>query len=143
MLQSVQHSENELIDHCGYYLTIISAQLLKTMPYCPRCGKQVDESASFCPECGTNLPHNAQSGNVPPAGGNTVIGENLNERWLITFLLCFFLGCLGIHRFYTNRTATGVAMLLTLGGCGIWALVDFIMILCNTYTDGNGQKLKA
>ena len=113
------------------------------MPYCPRCGKQVDESASFCPECGTNLPRNTQSGNVHPAGGNTVIGENLNERWLITFLLCFFLGWLGIHRFYTNRTATGVAMLLTLGGCGIWVLVDFIMILCNTYTDGNGQKLKA
>lgn len=33
-------------------------------------------------------------------------------------------------------------MLLTLGGCGIWTLIDIIMIACNTYVDGNGQTLK-
>lgn len=33
-------------------------------------------------------------------------------------------------------------MLLTLGGCGIWVLIDIIMIACNTYVDGNGQTLK-
>lgn len=33
-------------------------------------------------------------------------------------------------------------MLLTLGGCGIWVLIDIIMIACNTYVDGNGQHLK-
>lgn len=52
------------------------------------------------------------------------------------------LGGLGVHRFYTGNTTTGIIMLLTLGGCGIWALIDIIMIACNTYVDGNGQHLK-
>ena len=46
------------------------------------------------------------------------------------------------HRFYTGNTTTGIIMLLTLGGCGIWVLIDIIMIACNTYVDGNGQTLK-
>ncbi|MBS7292359.1 MAG: TM2 domain-containing protein, partial [Bacteroidales bacterium] len=52
------------------------------------------------------------------------------------------LGGFGVHRFYTGNTTTGIIMLLTLGGCGIWALIDIIMIACNTYVDGNGQHLK-
>tara|TARA_B100001250_G_scaffold407346_1_gene427940 strand:- start:1184 stop:1384 length:201 start_codon:yes stop_codon:yes gene_type:complete len=57
-------------------------------------------------------------------------------------LLCFFLGGLGVHRFYVGKVGTGVAMIFTLGGLGIWALVDFIMILMGTFTDVNGKKLK-
>ena len=57
-------------------------------------------------------------------------------------LLCFFLGLWGIHRFYVGKVGTGVAMLFTLGGVGIWALVDFIMILMGSFTDANGKKLK-
>ena len=57
-------------------------------------------------------------------------------------LLCFFLGGLGVHRFYVGKVCTGVAMIFTLGGLGIWALVDFIMILMGTFTDVNGKKLK-
>jgi hypothetical protein len=47
---------------------------------------------------------------------------------LTALLLCFFLGCLGIHRFYLGYTWQGIVQLLTLGGCGIWALIDFIRI---------------
>jgi len=61
--------------------------------------------------------------------------------WLTTLLLCFFLGGLGIHSFYTKKTGIGVAQLLTLGGCGIWALVDLIMIITEGYRDGNGNPL--
>ena len=57
-------------------------------------------------------------------------------------LLCFFLGGLVVHRFYVGKVGTGVAMIFTLGGLGIWALVDFIMILMGTFTDVNGKKLK-
>ena len=43
--------------------------------------------------------------------------------------VCYFVGFLGIHRFMIGDTKNGILMLLTLGGCGIWALIDFINIL--------------
>ena len=61
--------------------------------------------------------------------------------WLTTVLLSFFLGGLGVDRFYLGQTGLGVAKLLTLGGCGIWALIDFIMILMNNVTDAQGRPL--
>lgn len=48
---------------------------------------------------------------------------------LVALLLCFFLGGLGIHRFYLGYIWQGVVQLLTLGGCGIWALIDLIRII--------------
>tara|TARA_Y100000385_G_C12921595_1_gene562833 strand:- start:228 stop:530 length:303 start_codon:yes stop_codon:yes gene_type:complete len=43
--------------------------------------------------------------------------------------VCYFVGVLGIHRFMIGDTTNGILMLLTFGGCGIWALIDFINIL--------------
>ena len=61
--------------------------------------------------------------------------------WLTTLLLCFFVGVLGVHRFYTGHTGIGVAQLLTLGGCGIWSLIDLIMIITQKFTDAQGRPL--
>lgn len=66
---------------------------------------------------------------------------NSAKSWLSTLLLCFFVGLLGVHRFYVGKTGTGVAMLLTLGGCGIWTLIDFIMIIMKKFTDSEGNLI--
>ncbi len=65
--------------------------------------------------------------------------ENSNKDWLTTLLLCLFLGSLGAHRFYVNKVGTGLAQLFTLGGCGIWALVDLIMIITGKFEDSEGK----
>jgi TM2 domain-containing membrane protein YozV len=63
------------------------------------------------------------------------------KDWLTTLILCIFLGVFGVHRFYTGHIAIGVIQLLTLGGCGIWWLIDLIMIATGSYTDSNGFPL--
>ena len=56
-------------------------------------------------------------------------------------LICFFLGCIGIHRFMVGKIGTGVLMIITFGGLGIWALIDFIVILTGGFTDSDGNKI--
>lgn len=63
------------------------------------------------------------------------------KRILPAFLLCFFLGCFGAHRFYVGKIGTGILQLVTLGGLGIWALIDFIMIIIGAFTDKQGNKI--
>lgn len=60
---------------------------------------------------------------------------------LTTLLLCVFLGFLGIHRFYVGKVNSGIVMLLTLGGFGIWWMVDLVMIVCNEFTDADGHVI--
>lgn len=95
--------------------------------YCKDCGRQVSDTAASCPYCGSKMRYT---------------DPNASEKdWLATLLLCFFLGTIGAHSFYSGKIAIGVIQLITLGGCGIWTLVDFIMIICGNYRDGEGKVI--
>ncbi len=59
-----------------------------------------------------------------------------------TLLLCILLGGLGAHRFYAGKIGTGVLMLLTLGGFGIWSFVDLILIAIGSFKDKDGLPIK-
>ena len=100
--------------------------------FCPNCGAQNDEGSNFCKSCGINLL-------IQP---NTTGVRTISEKnWLITLLLCIFLGAIGIHRFYVGKTGTGILMIVTFGGFGIWVLIDLIMIATNSFTDADGLHL--
>jgi len=61
---------------------------------------------------------------------------------LATTLFAWFLGQFGAHRFYLGKIGTAIAMLLTFGGLGIWALVDFIMAVAGIMKDKEGRVIK-
>ena len=97
--------------------------------FCTNCGNEINDKAVVCVKCGVAVTPMAASSDT-----------NSNE-WLTALLLCFFLGWIGIHRFYTKNTDIAVAQLvLGILSCGIisgiWALVDFILILSGSYKKG-------
>ena len=64
-----------------------------------------------------------------------------SKSYVTALLLSFFLGSLGVDRFYLGQTGLGIGKLLTFGGCGIWSLIDFILIAMRKVTDSDGNPL--
>ena len=65
-----------------------------------------------------------------------------DKEWLVTLLLSIFVGSLGVHRFYVGKIGTGILQLITLGGCGIWTLIDIVMIVTGNFKDKDGYEIK-
>lgn len=68
---------------------------------------------------------------------------NSGKSFVATLILCILLGGLGVHRFYVGKIGTGILMLLTLGGLGIWQLIDIIIIATQKFKDSEGLQIKS
>jgi len=103
--------------------------------FCSNCGNEIADNAALCVNCGCRINENKQSG----------------KSWVITLLLCFFWGALGIHRFYVGKIASGRTMLILTVFLFwliipviitvIWAFIDFLNICFGDFKDCSGNEL--
>ena len=78
-----------------------------------------------------------------PMGDATASAPASDKGFVPAILLCFFLGVLGVHRFYVGKIGTGILQLVTFGGLGIWTMIDFIVLVTGNFKDGDGLPVKA
>ena len=97
--------------------------------FCSSCGSIIKKEAEICPKCGVR--QRSAPGFI----------MDLSANWLTLMLLSIFLGYLGVDRFYVGKIGTGILKLITAGGCGIWWLIDLIMIITGKFTDSSGKPI--
>ena len=121
---------------------------------CPVCGNSVS-FLTMVPRQGFNLHLgciNEFHRNPEKYGGKAEKAwENLDKApsnsepsdkdFVITLLICVFLGGLGVHRFFVDKIGTGVLMLVTLGGLGLWWIIDIILIVTGSFEDSEGRVI--
>lgn len=97
--------------------------------YCLKCGKEYAADAKYCQNCGILL--------AGSPGGPSQIRKEL----IVALLLSIFLGQLGVDRFYLGYIGLGLLKLFTFGGCGVWWLIDIILIATRKVNDSDGHPL--
>ncbi len=116
--------------------------------YCRNCGKELKGNESFCSQCGAQVDKGAATPVAAvapkPAAPQTSSDISSKSRLAVTLLAVLpgYFGIAGVHRFYLGKIGTGIAMLLTFGGLGIWTLIDFIMAVSGTMKDKEGKYIK-
>jgi len=65
-----------------------------------------------------------------------------NKSFPLVCIFCFVFGTWGLHRFYVGKFVTGILMALTLGGLGVWTLIDFIRIVTGNFKDNQGNVIR-
>ena len=101
--------------------------------FCHACGAETNPLAEICVKCGARLAK-AEAADISPKSRLTTT--------LLCILPAWFVWVNGVHRFYLGKIGTGIAMLLTLGGLGIWTLIDFIYAVSGNMKDKEGKLIK-
>ncbi len=68
--------------------------------------------------------------------------SNSKKKKLIALILCLCFGVFGFHRFYAGKTKSAKVQLFTIGGLGIWFLIDLVLIIFGEFADGEGRKIR-
>ncbi|MEB4613448.1 TM2 domain-containing protein [Leucobacter sp. M11] len=86
--------------------------------------------------------YQAPQARAPHPGAGQRPGAPVGPKsFVATWLLSWFLGVLGVDRFYLGKVGTGILKLITAGGFGIWWLVDLILVLAGSQRDKQGFAL--
>ncbi len=117
---------------------------------CPRCGAENLDERVYCWKCMAPLKSGAMGPLPtaparearPSAAAAPVPYAAEGKSWLAAALLSWLLGHFGIDRFYLGYIGLGVIKLITCGGCSIWWLIDFILIVAGVMRDAQGNDLR-
>ncbi len=120
------------------YCRNCARQLADNAEFCVACGQRPLMGVKFCSACGAETPPNAE---VCVKCGVRPLGSS-DKDWMVALLLSILIGSLGVDRFYLGYVGLGLLKLFTLGGCGIWWLVDVILIAMNKLPDAKGRPLR-
>ena len=110
------------------------------MKLCPKCGAMVEEGMFTCTSCGATLAGGARNVKAQPVNGKKASNVNQTpnvKNQTTAVMLSALLGSLGVDRFYLGYAGSGVVKLLTLGGLGIWWLVDLVRLCAGSMRPAN------